>query len=383
MELVRLIRTGPGTVSTSPGNVQDEVAQQARRVEIQRPTELMVGLFWLAAVIWPMMILTKTAEMLSEGGWRGGMYALSALGIWTVLVGLVGWFLRRSGRSLANPFLPWRQVGRLRRMMHSGLLLQVLLMVVYSAASVMFHGWSNDILGALFVLASILSFVFATVPPHRGKNLGNRRDGIQIGASIAALAGAVVFLGKTSPVVYAVLAIPALSIVFAFLWARQTVIVASTISGRHASLDRTQLAGTAFSWVDAEHGLRAHLPDGDTVEGSEALRLAARALNDLNKTVPPWPGVMDQAWKLVRAVGDLRGLLAMLVGYRDGQSGRIDFRSLPQVYRLALDLALAGQAPWAQATLLREASALARATADEADTLDRELFPPANSRNGQ
>jgi hypothetical protein len=80
----------------------------------------------------------------------------------------------------------------------------------------------------------------------------------------------------------------------------------------------------------------------------------------------------ESAYELLCSVGGVRGLLRALEGFRDDHGGRIPIGQLPQVYLIALDLALADRLNAVSAVKsMHDQAAHAAAIAAEAEALDR------------
>lgn len=265
-------------------------------------------------------------------------------------------------------------------MVNGLLVLPSLLLTVFEAQAVFLQGVSSQMFGSLAIMVGLMVPVLASTHDQgRGPGLAGGRV---VYAFLSVSATIIVFgvYGSRYPIVYLTLLVPLSSVVIVFLWGRRIQILVQTPAGHRLALCAGELHRVRFSWSATGGGLRAHLAEGDVVEGAEALRLAVQVLQYLNATIPAMPGLTDQAWALLRVTGDLNGLLGMLTGHHDEQGGRVNFRDLPPVYRQALDMALAGDGSLPDSLLAPGQMEMINAVAEEAEALDHEAMGKASIR---
>jgi hypothetical protein len=135
---------------------------------------------------------------------------------------------------------------------------------------------------------------------------------------------------------------------------------------------REAIAQVSMSWnADTGNIQLFDLPMGQDASGAEAAEILHSIVQ--HRYLSPFRrrSATESAYNLLQAVGDLRGLLRALDGFRRDHDDRITFADLPPIYQVALDLALATPVPHVGTTdefgrQAREAAAIAA----EAEALD-------------
>ncbi len=380
MQLIRLGATDT-PAPTDPGALRDDVARQARRREVDRRTRGLMGFFWCMLGSWVLLTLYFLGEPLVEGGGRGAAHVAAALGMWLGMVAIANAVWGRLQVGAVSLFTPWRQPTRLAQLVNGGAVTYLL----YGIADIAYRLYEGTFelhnIAVLAILLSVLSTVFhtrltsltSTWTPQALHRFGLTLNGAMFGVF------ALYFWSLPRWILLATMAIGFAFGMVGYARSRRPAFAVTLRSGRTIPIKQRALRGLAVYWVEEFQTFRVTgLPDGSCLDGDDAASAVSALLRWYHGVTHQLSDTTEQAWQLLRSVGDLRGLLAMLAGYRADQDGRIDLLNLPAVYRLALDFALAdrqrvttGIAP------LRDASEAAIEVAEEAEELDRELRLPA------
>lgn len=165
-----------------------------------------------------------------------------------------------------------------------------------------------------------------------------------------------------------------LAIGFALTHRYMSVAYATFADGTSVSLSKYSINRVQLVWQPGWDEITFWIGRGRSVYGSDAVLLRQRLRAEI------WGGMLtagaaitERAYDLLRAVGGLRGLLHVLEGYQDERDGGVVVADLPDIYLMALDLALSARPEDDDSQIaLRNRVTDAALIAAEAETLDRE-----------
>lgn len=356
---------------------RDDTKRHGRMVSVSRRTRNLMLVVRLAIALVALGVLGGIGSLLVDGGTRGLWPAGVAVCTWISLM-FMGTCVWNSRVANSGGFLAlWREPDPMRRTIVASIGMVVLYFTVAITGQVYRTGLTAGAFAGIFGILGAVISVLILLPPKERQIRSKGELSRLFALGILSILGTWIAIAMGHPwwVATATVIISVGFVMRSLVATRRIVLKTASASGRTIILRAAEISQLHIHWHRETQGFTImNLPMGDSVEGDEARRVVRDILQWHNDALPPAPQNIEQAWKLVRAAGDLRGVLGLLTAYSDGSDGRFGVVDLPPTYRLALDFALADlNVSDRSVGPLRDAAEAAAEVAREAELLDDEL----------